>query len=121
MIVVIAGSRYGFTYTDVENFINKVLDTYRITITEIICGDAIGVDTFGRLYGEKYNIPVRRMPADWDKFGKRAGYLRNKEMVDIADAVIALIYNDSVGTINTVDIANTQNKPTYVLNRRTIT
>ena len=48
------------------------------------------------------------MPADWDKYGKSAGFIRNKEMVDIADAAIIFWDGDSKGTKDTIE--RVQNK-----------
>jgi len=43
----------------------------------------------GESYAKENNYKLTIFPANWDKFGKRAGYLRNEEMSDYADAVIA--------------------------------
>ena len=46
----------------------------------IVSGGARGADTLAELYAKKHNYPLKVFPADWNTFGKRAGYIRNKQM-----------------------------------------
>ncbi|MGW2169169.1 SLOG family protein [Streptomyces sp. NPDC001705] len=47
-----------------------------------------------------------RYPADWEQFGKRAGPIRNKQMVEAgADLVLAFPLPGGRGTQNTIDLA----------------
>jgi len=55
----------------------------------IISGCARGADALGMLYAKLRKLPVERFPADWQKYGKQAGYLRNIEMANRADALVA--------------------------------
>ena len=48
---------------------------------------------------------MRVFPADWDKYGKRAGYLRNVQMAEYADALLAFWDGESRGTKNMIDEA----------------
>jgi len=49
-------------------------------VKEVISGTAKGADTCGEQWAERKGILVKRFPADWDKFGKTAGIIRNGEM-----------------------------------------
>ena len=53
-------------------------------------GGARGVDTLGAKYGQAYNIPVQYFIPDWDTLGKGAGFIRNQQMADYADCLIAI-------------------------------
>lgn len=49
---------------------------------EIVSGHCVGAGRLGELYAEKHNAQVKIFPAAWEKYGKRAGSMRNKQMVD---------------------------------------
>lgn len=83
-------------------------------ITEIVSGKAKGVDTIGEQYALEYNIPITEFPANWSKYGKAAGQIRNKEMADYADALVAVWDGYSKGTAGMITIMRKLNKPVYV-------
>ena len=76
------------------------------SICEIVSGGARGADRLGEFYAMEKNLEVKRFPADWDQFGKRAGFLRNAEMADYADTLIAFWDGESRGTKHMIDLAN---------------
>ena len=47
----------------------------------IIEGGARGADKLARKAAEYLDIPVVEYPADWNRYGKRAGYMRNEQML----------------------------------------
>jgi predicted Rossmann-fold nucleotide-binding protein len=96
---IIAGGR-DYHLTD-EDF--KKLDQLGGTISEVVSGCARGVDTAGEVWAKKNNIPVKKFPADWEKFGKSAGYRRNQQMAKYADAVV--LFPGGKGTGHMYDIA----------------
>ena len=101
MKVIIAGSRGILDY-------NKVLDTViesGFHISEVVSGKAFGVDQLGEQYANENEIPIKYFPANWNEFGKRAGYLRNEEMAEYADALIAIWDGTSKGTQHMIQIA----------------
>lgn len=101
MKVIVAGSR------EVTNFaiVEKGIRESGLTITAIISGKAAGADTLGERYADENNIPVIPCPADWDRFGLGAGYIRNNEMAKIGDALIAFWDGQSKGTAGMISIA----------------
>lgn len=85
--------------------IAKMLQKYEHV--EIVSGKAKGADTIGEWFaGMNTNqIKVKGFPADWDKYGRGAGPIRNREMAKYADALIAFWDGKSKGTENMIETA----------------
>ena len=83
-------------------------------ISEIVSGTARGVDQLGERLASELNIPVKRFPANWDLFGKSAGYKRNVTMADYADGLIAIWDGKSKGTGHMINIMTAKGKWIYV-------
>ncbi len=83
-------------------------------ITEIVSGTCKGVDQLGEEWAGRKGIPVKRFPADWNQYGRRAGPLRNREMAKYADALIAIWDGESRGTKNMIDEALREKLEVYV-------
>lgn len=101
MRVIIAGTRKGIN----EEGVIKVIENSPFKITEVVCGEASGVDTYGKNWALRNNIPVKSFPADWDKHNKAAGPIRNGEMAKYADVLVAVWDGKSRGTKNMIDQA----------------
>ena len=86
MRVIVAGGRNFQKTVAAEAWLVDLL--FKIPATEVVCGGAKGADQFGKEVAIKYDIPVQEFPAQWELFGKKAGYLRNAEMANYADACI---------------------------------
>jgi hypothetical protein len=80
---IIAGGRNYF----LTDFDEARLDG--LNVTEVVCGCARGADTGGEQWAQKRGIPVKRFPADWDRLGRGAGLVRNEQMADYAEALVA--------------------------------
>ena len=111
MKIIIAGSR---TITDSA----PVIEAYKesgFEATEIVSGNASGVDQTGAWYGSTVlNIPVKKFKPLWGKLGKRAGFVRNQEMADYADALIAVWDGVSRGTADMIERAQKKGLKVYV-------
>lgn len=101
MKVLICGSRTINDY----NVVKKAIQDSGFYITEVVSGGAKGVDRLGEMWAREHNVRVKQFLPEWNKYGKQAGILRNKEMVDYADAVIAIWDGESKGTKWTIDYA----------------
>lgn len=97
--MIIAGSR---TINHPRHVIQAIKNS-GFTISTVISGTANGADKLGEEFAERNNIKVERYPANWDKNGKKAGYLRNVEMAKEADCLIAIWDGKSKGTKHMID------------------
>lgn len=117
MRVIIAGShkgippKLGHELVRAGVFIAKTLGW---EITEVVSGKAPCIDTYGEEWANHHGIPVRPFSADWGRWGKRAGYLRNTEMGEYGEALIA-ITNGSPGTAHMIRIARKRKMPVIVI------
>jgi hypothetical protein len=116
MKVIIAGSR------DVPEQVRQckaaVIDFEQRygRITEVVSGCARGADRVGELFAEMRQIPVDKYPADWNTHGKRAGIIRNSQMANIAQGLIALWDEKSPGTRNMIETARNKKLQIVVWN-----
>jgi len=101
MKVIIAGSR---NIVD-PRVLELAIAESEFDITEVVSGCARGADTLGAEWGEAHGVPVKMMPAQWDRYGKSAGYKRNVEMGQYADGLIALWDGVSRGTEHMIGYA----------------
>lgn len=104
MKTIIAGSRRGVSRGDVE----VAMRHCRWHVTEVVSGGARGVDKHGEEWAREHKIPVYRMPADWNKHGRSAGPIRNRQMALYADALIAIWDGNSQGTEDMIEQARKQ-------------
>ena len=106
--IIIAGSRDFSDYQLVRRVMSEVAGTYPRERLEIISGGARGADTLGEMFAERNGLKLTRFPADWDKFGKRAGILRNRQMAEYAgeDGMLVAFWDEiSRGTKNMIETA----------------
>jgi predicted Rossmann fold nucleotide-binding protein DprA/Smf involved in DNA uptake len=83
---------------------------------QVVSGMARGADQLGLDYANEKGLKVYCFPADWEKHGKKAGYIRNQQMADFADALIAFWDGQSPGTKMMIDLAEKQGLQIKVYN-----
>lgn len=96
--VIVAGSRSVTDYALVASVLDQALAGWSVDEVAIVSGMAAGPDLFGKQWADANGIEVIEVPANWDKFGKPAGVIRNGIMADIADCLIAFWDGQSRGT-----------------------
>lgn len=113
--IIINGSRDFHNYTYLRLILKDYIMTNQINpeLIEIISGGAKGADTLAIKFAKEYNLNYKVMNADWNKYGKRAGIIRNAEMLTYAIsnpndiAILISFWNGtSKGTKHMIDISN---------------
>ena len=113
MKVIIAGGREFSDYELLKSKCDYILSNQ--TEIEIVSGAARGADALGEQYASERGFLVKQFPADWS-IGKSAGHVRNKQMAQYADALIAFWDGKSKGTGHMIDLAKEQNLKVRVFN-----
>ena len=115
--VIIAGSRGFSNYKLLKETCDKYLREKKKTHNVVvISGHARGADSLGEKYASDEDLDLEIYPADWKKYGKSAGFMRNEQMADIADAVIAFWNGESHGTKHMIDTAEEKGLNVKVVN-----
>lgn len=113
MKVIIAGSRDILDRNSVFECIEEGIKELGIEVTAVVCGEARGIDTLGKRWAESNGIEVISFPANWRKYKRSAGYVRNAKMAKCSDALIA-ITNGSSGTAHMIALAEKEELKMFV-------
>jgi hypothetical protein len=114
MKIIIAGSRNFNDYNLLKTSCDNLLTQF--TNIEIVSGTARGADKLGEKYAREKGYDIKEFPANWDKFGKSAGYIRNDEMAKYSDMLIAFWDGISKGTKHMIDLANKRGIKVEIVN-----
>ncbi|MCD6337050.1 MAG: DUF2493 domain-containing protein [Candidatus Marinimicrobia bacterium] len=109
MKYAVIGSRNFNHYDELERELEKH------DISEIVSGGAKGADQFAERYAQEKSIPIEIIKPDWGKYGKAAGVIRNKEIINSYDAVIAFWDGKSQGTKSSIDFAEKSSKQVTII------
>jgi len=115
MRVLICGDRNWTNRDSIRSWIAKLQDWGYDTVIE---GAARGADRIAGEEAAKANLKVIWVPADWDKYGRAAGPIRNRVMLDMSPDLVLAFHNDlgkSKGTADTVREAERRNIRTIVV------
>jgi len=113
MTLAIVGSR-GFN--DYEGLKESLLEYDLIeTCTKVVSGGARGADSLGERFANEFNIPIEVIKPNWDAFGKAAGFIRNTDIVNKCDVLIAFWDGQSRGTLDSINKARAANKRVIIV------
>lgn len=111
MNIGIIGSR-GFTdYTKLKSTIESYIMKEKFINIKIISGGARGADKLGETFAKEFGIPTKVFKPDWDTYGKSAGFIRNKDIVNNSDIIFAFWDGESKGTKHSIELCKQLNKP----------
>lgn len=115
--VIVAGGRdfddWELLSESLHRFLSRFYDLPEPV--EIVEGGARGADRLGCKYAIANRLAHKRISADWDTHGKRAGIMRNIEMAEYADALVAFWDQNSKGTAHMIETMRKMGKPVRVV------
>jgi len=111
MRILVTGSRDWDDWETLDTALTSVVDGGEIAIVH---GGARGADQMAGAWARKYGLTEEVFPAQWSTHGRRAGFVRNTEMVaTMPDVCLAFIRNGSRGASMTADLAEKAGIPTH--------
>jgi hypothetical protein len=114
--VIVAGSRTFQDYVKLKRCLNYFLRNRNPIGLVVVSGAARGADTLGERYAQEKGYFIDCYPADWGRFGKQAGFMRNVDMAEHADALVAFMqHGGTPGTQHMIDIAKQAGLPYRVV------
>ena len=108
MKIAVVGSR---DFTDYERLC-RTLDALEFDL--LISGGARGADKLAERYADERGIKKHIYYAEWGKLGKKAGIMRNEDIVKNSDMIVAFWDGKSRGTNHTIQFAQTLGKPVII-------
>lgn len=114
MKLAIVGSRTFDDYDKLKYYM-EFIDGYNYKFELIVSGGAKGADALAKRFAAEHSISTATFLPDWNKYGKPAGYRRNKLIVDACDIVLAFWDGKSKGTEHTISLAKKAKKPTFII------
>lgn len=110
--LLICGGRHFSDYETLSDEAEKILSDYSVTYAdvEIVSGHCEGADQLGERFAKEHGMSLKIFPAEWKKYGRAAGPIRNKKMVEYISecdrcAVLAFVSKNTKGTNNTLSLA----------------
>tara|TARA_R110000851_G_C12635387_1_gene518345 strand:+ start:19 stop:471 length:453 start_codon:yes stop_codon:yes gene_type:complete len=114
--VIIAGGRDFSNPYSIDRVMKYLFGHRQSHSLEVVCGGARGADTEGEQWALRQSQTVTKFLPDWDGLGKRAGFVRNAEMADYADVLVAMWDGKSRGTSHMIKDARKKGLDVHVFN-----
>ena len=109
MKVAVIGSRTFNNYELLKQTLSK------LEISLLVSGGSKGADSLGEQYANANNIPTKIFLPDWNKHGKSAGMLRNTDIINEAEIVVAFWDQNSKGTLDSINKAEKLGKKLIII------
>ena len=116
--IIIAGGRNFFDYGLVCDSYKELINSFIVEYDKIsiVSGCALGADQLGIRLAQIYGLGLYEFPANWEKYGRKAGPIRNTEMGEFADMALIFWDGESKGTKHMISVMHRLNKPYTVIN-----
>jgi len=114
--LAIIGSRNFDDYVFMSDKIKSLLGELP-GIEFVVSGGAKGADSLSERVAMDFCLGHRHIPAEWSKYGRAAGPLRNQKIIDEADVVAAFPLGESKGTQDSIRKARMAGKQVFVFQK----
>lgn len=109
--IVIAGCRDYENYEEAKRYIEFCIKNIRQKYELVfLSGGCRGADNLGEKFARENGFEVKKYPANWKKYGKAAGPIRNEELATECDYVICFWKGKSRGTKSMIELAKRKGK-----------
>ncbi len=113
--IIIAGCRTFTCYAEAKEAICRDLEALKSGKSVIVLsGGCRGADRLGERFAEEAGWTIERHLPEWEKYGRAAGPIRNKQMIEHCDAVICFWDGKSKGTASLIRYAQKHEKPLFL-------
>ena len=113
MKTAVVGSKTVTDFQIIKDMIMKPITLLNWKITEIVIGGVDYCDLGAALWARQNKVPIRIFSPNWKQWGRRAGFMRNIEMVNHADAIIILCEEDKDVFHNLINLAKEKRKQIF--------
>lgn len=113
MKILVCGGR---DYNDQErcwSILDKAHSHYKFSC--LIEGGAKGADYLAKTWAQSRQVPIQSFPADWKRFGKRAGPIRNQQMIDEGSPDVVIAFPGGNGTQDMINRAKSNKIPVIII------
>lgn len=111
MKLAVVGSRSFCNEEKLENTLESIKDR----VTMVVSGGAKGADSLAESWAKKNGIPTTVFKPDWQKYGRGAGVVRNRDIISNCDECVAFWDGKSKGTKSSIDLCKKLNKKVTVI------
>lgn len=111
-----AGGRDFDDYKKLSDEISRLaMNEYKDRAVSIVSGMARGADHLAVRFARNNEVMLHELWADWKGLGKGAGFVRNRQMADFADGLLAFWDGQSHGTKHMIDTMTRMGKPVHII------
>lgn len=114
--LIVAGGRdfndYALLHESIMKVVHELPDDL---VVSIVSGMARGADMLAAHFADETGTTLHEFPADWEGQGKAAGFVRNTDMANFADGLLAFWDGKSKGTAHMIRTMENRRKPVHVV------
>lgn len=117
MKIAVVGSRSIKDEKMVHAFMEECINWQKDDV--VVSGGAKGVDHFAETFADKHDLETLIFTAQWDVYGKAAGFIRNEDIIKACDLCICVWDGESHGAKHDIELCKKFKKPICIYNLKT--